>query len=231
MTVPNKLEIVIVDDHPVFLEGLITMLSLEDDIVIVGQASDGVQALAAVHQLKPNIVILDINLPTLNGLQVARQIRAMRADVRIVVLTGHHEREQMIHALRAGANAYCSKDMSVEMIVQVIRDVARGYEIIDEQRLSRPALDEWLGGLVADLSRSYVIDGEERYIPLSPREVEILQFVTNGLSNKEIASELHISQQTVKNHMTSILKKLNVQDRTQAAVTALRNGWVRVNNG
>lgn len=117
------------------------------------------------------------------------------------------------------------------MIVQVIRDVARGYEIIDEQRLSRPALDEWLGGLVADLSRSYVIDGEERYIPLSPREVEILQFVTNGLSNKEIASELHISQQTVKNHMTSILKKLNVQDRTQAAVTALRNGWVRVNNG
>lgn len=114
MTVPNKLEIVIVDDHPVFLEGLITMLSLEDDIVIVGQASDGVQALAAVHQLKPNIVILDINLPTLNGLQVARQIRAMRADVRIVVLTGHHEREQMIHALRAGANAYCSKDMSVE---------------------------------------------------------------------------------------------------------------------
>jgi DNA-binding NarL/FixJ family response regulator len=132
--------------------------------------------------------------------------------------------------MRAGASAYCPKDITPDDLVEVIRAVAKGYYIVGGEQVSAPDVQAWISANVEAMSGAYIVDPDEHYIPLSPRELEILEFVTNGMSNKEIASRLGISQQTVKNHMTSILKKLNVQDRTQAAVTALRHGWVRIHS-
>jgi DNA-binding NarL/FixJ family response regulator len=129
--------------------------------------------------------------------------------------------------MRAGASAYCPKDITPEQLVGTIRDVAQGLYVVGEQTMDRAALLNWISSSTDAIS-GYAASGDETYVPLSRREMEILQFVTHGMSNKEIAQRLRISQQTVKNHMTSILKKLNVQDRTQAAVTALRHGWVRL---
>jgi DNA-binding NarL/FixJ family response regulator len=224
----GKISVLIVDDHPLFRDGLQKALELEDDIEVIGQCADGEQALKAMARLQPSVVLLDINLPTINGLQVARQLKTERNNVSIVFLTAYHDSQQVLHAMRAGASAYCPKDIMPDELIEIIRTVAHGYYVVGEERVSAQDVSAWINANLEALSGSYIVDPDEHYIPLSPREVEILQFVTNGMSNKEIASRLSISQQTVKNHMTSILKKLNVQDRTQAAVTALRHGWVRI---
>jgi DNA-binding NarL/FixJ family response regulator len=226
----NTISVLIVDDHPLFRDGLQKAMEFEDDIVVVGQSQDGAEALTAARTLQPDVVLLDINLPGINGLQVARQLKADRAGVTVVVLTAYHDTEQVLHAMRAGASAYCAKDIMPEDLVNVIRDVAAGYYIVNEQKLDEREFEGWMSTNIEQASGPYASDPEEHFVPLSPREMEILQFVVRGLSNKEIANELQISHQTVKNHMTAILKKLNVQDRTQAAVTALRHGWVRIHD-
>lgn len=224
----NKITVLIVDDHPLFRDGLHKALELEDDIEVIGECADGEQALQAAARLHPWVVLLDINLPTMNGLQVARQLKSDSSGVSIVFLTAYHDQQQVLHAMRAGASAYCPKDIMPDDLIEIIRTVARGYYLVGNRRMDAQELQTWISSNVEAMSGPYVVDPDEHYIPLSPRELEILEFVTNGLSNKEIANRLNISQQTVKNHMTSILKKLNVQDRTQAAVTALRHGWVRI---
>ena len=224
----DTISVLIVDDHPLFRDGLQKALELEDDISVVGQCADGEQALQATARLQPDVVLLDINLPSINGLQVARQLKAEHSGIVIVFLTAYHDAQQVLHAMRAGASAYCPKDITPDDLIEVIRDVARGAYVVGTQRMDIQEVQNWINANVEALSGPYIVDPDEHYIPLSPRELEILEFVTNGMSNKEIASRLRISQQTVKNHMTSILKKLNVQDRTQAAVTALRHGWVRI---
>lgn len=226
----RRISILIVDDHPLFRDGLQQALSLEHDLVVVGQSVDGEDGLRAARRLQPDVILLDVNLPVMNGLQVARQLKAERNSTAIIVLTAYHDSQQILHAMRAGASAYCSKDITPDELVEIIHDVANGMYVVDNERMDERALDSWIQAKIEAMSGPYIIDAEEHYIPLSPREMEILQFVTNGLSNKEIAMKLRISQQTVKNHMTSILKKLNVEDRTQAAVNAIRRGWVRLEN-
>ena len=224
----RQISILIVDDHPLFRDGLQQALALEDDLNVIGQSEDGEDALRAARRLQPDVILLDINLPLLNGLQVARQLKAERTNTAIIVLTAYHDSQQVLHAMRAGASAYCSKDVTPDELIEIIRDVASGLYVVESERMDERALESWIQSNVEAMSGPYIIDAEEHYIPLSPREMEILQYVTNGLSNKEIAMKLRISQQTVKNHMTSILKKLNVEDRTQAAVNAIRRGWVRI---
>lgn len=224
----RHISILIVDDHPLFRDGLQQALALEDDLAVIGLSEDGEDALREARRLQPDVILLDINLPLLNGLQVARQLKAERAHTAIIVLTAYHDSQQVLHAMRAGASAYCSKDVTPDELIEIIRDVANGLYVVENERMDERALESWIQSNIAAMSGPYIIDAEEHYIPLSPREMEILQYVTNGLSNKEIAMKLRISQQTVKNHMTSILKKLNVEDRTQAAVNAIRRGWVRI---
>ena len=224
----RRISILIVDDHPLFRDGLQQALSLEDDLNVIGQSEDGEDALRSARKLQPDVVLLDINLPLMNGLQVARTLKAERTNTAIIVLTAYHDSQQVLHAMRAGASAYCSKDVTPDELSEIIRDVASGLYVVENERMDERALESWIQSNIEAMSGPYIIDAEEHYIPLSPREMEILQFVTNGLSNKEIAMKLRISQQTVKNHMTSILKKLNVEDRTQAAVNAIRRGWVRL---
>jgi DNA-binding NarL/FixJ family response regulator len=225
----NKpISVLIVDDHELFRDGLQRALELERDLVVVGHCEDGPTALSHTRELLPDVVILDINLPSMNGLQVARQLKTERANVAIIILTAYHENDQILHAMRAGAMAYCSKDIKPDDLVETVRTVHRGIRIVGDKRMYESEFQEWLSTNIQAAAGPHTLDAEEHYTPLSPREAEILKYVTQGLSNKQIASKLGISQQTVKNHMTSILKKLNVDDRTQAAVTALKHGWVRV---
>ena len=224
----RRIRILIVDDHPLFREGLERALSLEGDIVVVGQGDDGEQAVYLAQRLRPDVLLLDVNLPDTNGVQVARQIRHHNPAIAIIMLTAYHEIEQVIYAIRAGASAYCAKDISPEELIGVVRDVVAGLYVVEGQRMNRQTLRSWLNAQSTAMVGPYVEASSRHYMPLSPRETEILRSVTSGLSNKEIAVELGISQQTVKNHMTSILRKLNVEDRTQAAVAAIRHGWVQI---
>jgi DNA-binding NarL/FixJ family response regulator len=226
--IDERITVLIVDDHPLFRDGLQQALMLENDIRVLGAQQDGESALKAARELTPDVIVLDINLPDINGIQVMRQLKTERTPSAFVILTAYHDSEQVLHAMRAGAAAYCPKDVQPDELIEIIRDVADGKYVVNNERLDVRALDQWMQSSVESMSGPYIIDSEEHFVPLSPREMEILEMVTNGLSNKEIAAKLQISQQTVKNHMTSILKKLNVEDRTQAAVNALRRGWVRI---
>lgn len=225
---PKAISVLIVDDHPLFRDGLQKALELEDDLTVIGYSQDGEEALVKARTLQPDVVLLDINLPTINGLQVARQLKSERPGVAVIMLTAYHDSQQVLHAMRAGASAYCVKDIMPNELIDIIRDVAEGQFVVGNERMDQRGLNTWISQHVEAIAGGYAADPNEHFVPLSPREMEILQFVTHGLSNKEIATRLGISQQTVKNHMTSILKKLNVQDRTQAAVTALKHGWVRI---
>jgi len=225
---PDKITVLIVDDHPLFREGLSKVFSLEDDIRVIGEEADGEKALHLVCDLQPNVLVIDINIPSMNGLQVTRQLKADRIDCAVIMLTAYHDQEQVLHAMRAGASAYFPKDVEPGRLVEVVRQVMQGFYVIGDQLFDKAGLHTWLDAGVEAATGPYMVDPGEHFVPLSPREMEILQFVTRGMSNKQIALELGISHQTVKNHMTAILKKLDVEDRTQAAVYALRRGWVRM---
>jgi DNA-binding NarL/FixJ family response regulator len=224
----RKITILIVDDHPIIREGLRKLLEMEHDIDVIAEAGSGEQALEMARQAQPDVVLLDINLPNLNGLQVASQLKADRNRTGVILLTAYDDAEQVLHAMRAGASAYCPKDIETDRLLEVIRQVARGNFVIGGKVYNERGVQDWLNNQVEALAGPYVVDNGEHFVPLSPREMEILRCVTRGLSNKEIAQTLGISHQTVKNHMTSILDKLNVDDRTQAAVYALQRGWVRM---
>jgi DNA-binding NarL/FixJ family response regulator len=224
----SLINVVIVDDHPMIREGLRKLLGDEPDIVILAEAGTGQQALDIAREMQPDVVLLDINLPDLNGIQVTSKLKGERTHMAVVLLTAYDDEEQILHAMRAGASAYCPKDIEPDRLMNVIRQVAKGNFVIAGKVYNERGVQEWMNNKLESLAGPYVVDSGEHFVPLSPREMEILKCVTRGLSNKEIASELGISHQTVKNHMTSILDKLNVEDRTQAAVYALQRGWVRV---
>ena len=220
--------VIIVDDHPLFREGVRSVIDAEDDLNVLAEGTSGDQALQLVRELRPRVALIDINMPNMNGMQCTRQIKAERLDTSIVLLTAYDDVEQVLHAFSAGAAAYCSKDVEAGKLVDIVRQVARGFYIVGDQVFDAEGLEDWLSRGVEAVRRPHLDGDIEAFTPLSPREMEILQYVTRGMSNKEIASKLGISHQTVKNHMTAILHKLDVEDRTQAAVYALRHGWVRL---
>jgi DNA-binding NarL/FixJ family response regulator len=223
------ISVMIVDDHPLFLQGLQRVLEGEDGIRVVGAARDGEEALDMARCLTPEVVLLDINLPSMNGMQVARQLKAELPSTAIIMLTAYHDENQVLHAVRAGASAYYPKDVTPDALLEAIQQVHQGYYVIEENVLSKPELAEWITERFAEFG-SFWEGAEDMFMPLSSREMDILQLITRGMSNRQVALELGISHQTVKNHMTSILRKLAVNDRTQAAVYALRKGWIRLND-
>lgn len=225
----DKIRIMIVEDHPLFGQGLRRVLEGEDDLRVIAEVEDGIDAVDAAIREQPDVVLMDINLPGQNGLQATREIKNSThgSSIGIIILTAYHDDEQLFHALRAGAAAYYPKDVMPSDLIPAVRAVAENNYVIGEEVMNRPQVARWMIRQFEELA----IFGEspdEMFMPLSPREMEILQYITRGASNKEIAHELGISRQTVKNHMSSILRKLAVNDRTQAAVLALRRGWVRL---
>lgn len=226
----EKIRILVVDDHPLFRQGLRDVLRSEPDLDVVGEAANGEAAIAMTESLSPDAIILDINLPDQNGLQVSRRLKASHSRAAVILLTAYDDSEQVLHAFRAGGSAYCPKDVTPHRLVQILRQVVQGHFVVGDQVFDQVGLQTWLDRSVEKAGRSHTDETHESFSPLSPREMEILQQVTRGQSNKEIALSLGISHQTVKNHMTAILSKLDVEDRTQAAVYALRRGWVRLQN-
>lgn len=216
------------DDHPVFRGGLRGLLELDDEIQVIGEAQDGQQALEMARSLKPQVILMDVNLPVVNGLQATRQLTAERSDLAVIILTAYHDDEQMLHAVRAGAYGYFPKEVAPSELLNAIRMVSHGNYVINDEVLAKPQVASWLIHQFETIQVGAEDAPEETFRALSGREMEILKLITRGLSNKEIAKALGISRQTVKNHMTSILRKLAVNDRTQAAVYALRRGWIRL---
>lgn len=223
----KRIPVLIVDDHPLFLQGLRRVLEQEQDIDVVGAATDGEEALEMARCLTPDVVLLDINLPTMNGMQVARQLKAELPSIAVILLTAYHDENQVLHAVRAGASAYYPKDVTPDALIDAIRQVSQGYYVIEENVLSKPELAAWITERFEELGSMWE-GAEDMFMPLSDREMDILHSIARGLSNKQVALELGISHQTVKNHITSILRKLAVNDRTQAAIYALRKGWIRL---
>ena len=222
----KKITIVVIDDHPLFRQGVVDTLSLEDDLIVVGDAPNGEDGLELIRDLKPLVAVVDVNLPGMNGQQVTRHVVGEKIPTRVVLLTAYDDAEQKIHALRVGAFGYCTKDILPEELVHAVRQVVAGKYVVSNRVHDQEIVGDWL----VDKSEGEFLLEEyaEQQQPLSTREMEVLELVTTGLSNKEIAATLGISHQTVKNHVTAILRKLCVEDRTQAALYALRRGWVRL---
>lgn len=225
----SKITLLIVDDHPLFRQGVVDSLALEADMEFLGQASTGEEGLELARALKPQIVVMDVNMPGMNGQQVTHLMVQEKLPCRVILLTGYDDTDQALHAVMAGAAGYCSKDIDSLTLANGIREVSNGKFIIGARIFTRRELEAWVDEQLEGSRRSYSEPGSP-FHPLSDREMEVLECVVGGMSNKEIAVMLGISHQTVKNHVTSILRKFGVEDRTQAVVYALKRGWVSLKN-
>jgi len=199
--------VLIVEDHTVVRQGLVALINLAEGIHVVGEAADGVEAIAQFRKLQPDITLVDLRLPKLSGVEIIQRVRSESPQARFVVLTTYDGDEDIYRALKSGAKAYLLKGMTSEELITTIREVAAGRSHIP------PAIAERLAERM----------GTE---DLTPREADVLEQIVQGKSNKEIATELDISEATVKTHINSLLSKLGVTDRTQAATAAIRRGLV-----
>lgn len=208
------LRILIVEDDPMMQLGLEQSLSAHPQIVIVGQAEDGYMGVEAAKKLNPDLIVMDIGLPRLDGIAATQQIKAALPQVRVVMLTSHTTEQEIIASLSSGADAYCIKGASVERLLKAIAAAAEGATYLDPQ-IGRQVLQH--------LSPPSPTGNTAN---LSQREMEVLRLIVEGYSNPEIASQLYLSANTVKTHVRGIMNKLAVDDRVQAAVVALRSGLV-----
>lgn len=225
----TRVTVLIADDHPVFREGLRNVVESEEGFQVVAQAGRGDTAVTEARRWRPDVMLVDVNMPTLDGLQVVRLVRAELPGTKLILLTAFHDEEQMIRAYRMGASAYFPKDVDPGALLYAIRHVLEGGYVVMGSVMTADELRRWIASrliTVAPLGSP----PEDVYLPLTWREMEVLQNLADGSSNKEIARKLAISEQTVKNHVSSVLRKLNVADRTQAAMHAVRQGWVRVHD-
>lgn len=223
----KEITLIIADDHPLFRQGVVDVLALERDFRVIAQASNGTEAINLIRSVKPMVAVLDVNMPEMNGQQVTRQVTSEHLPTRVILLTGYDDVEQAIHAMLAGAAGYCAKEIEPDVLARTVRAVADGKYAIAGNIFTRRELDAWIDEQMEGARKSYSEPGSP-FHPLSDREMEVLSCVVRGMSNKEIASVLGISHQTVKNHVTSILRKFSVEDRTQAVVYALKRGWVKL---
>jgi DNA-binding NarL/FixJ family response regulator len=214
------MKVLIADDHALFRDGVSSLLKAWG-LDVAGQAGDGFEALAATRALRPDLVLMDIQMPLCNGLQATRLIKAEMPEIRIIIVTVSDEEEDLFEAIKSGAEGYVLKNMSGEEFSRVINDIAHGEAPLSKG-LAAKILTEF-----ARMSREPAPKGSEKD-QLSDREREVLQEVASGASNKEIAARLFISESTVNFHMKSILAKLHVRNRAQAVAQALQTGLVRV---
>lgn len=211
--------VLLAEDHPLIRVGLKFLFDKSENFSVIGEASDGEEAVKLAEQLKPDVIVMDLRMPVLDGIQATRAIRKKWADAKIVLLTLYNSEAEILGALQAGVRGYCLKDTHFERLVAGIRCVLAGDMWLDSE-----VDDKLVRVLPAVLNPS---EREEEQEPsLSEREVDVLALLVQGLSNSEIADKLQISSETVKSHLRHIMKKLSVNDRTQAAVKALKQGLV-----
>ncbi|HOB09016.1 MAG: response regulator transcription factor [Limnochordia bacterium] len=223
----RTVKVLIADDHSLLRKGLVQLLDMTDQIKVVGQALDGQEAVRLAEQLQPDVILMDINMPKLNGIEATRQICA-KNKIPILALTIHDQEEYIAEMIRAGAQGYILKDSELSNLVQAIKRVAEGDSFYPASLMEKvmTKFHELVKQQHAGTYPAVIQDADVQ--SLTRRELEVLQCIVDGMSNKECAEHLYISEKTVKNHVTSLLRKLNVEDRTQAAVYAVQNGLVKV---
>lgn len=215
------IKVLICDDQEVVREGLKALLGTASDIEVIGLAQDGDQALELIEQSKPDVVLMDLKMPIMNGIQSTRLIDERYPDVRVLVLTTYDADEWVFDAIRSGADGYLLKDTPREGLLKAIRDTAAGKTHVDPNVA---------GKLFAQVARNVPLSDTSIADSLSERELDVLRLLARGLSNADIARRLHLSEGTVRNYVSAIFTKLDVSDRTQAAVMALRYGLVDLSN-
>ncbi len=211
----EPLRILLVDDHTLFREGLVSLLSYQDDFVIVGEAEDAEAALELARELEPDIVLMDVELPGEDGVIATRWLTSELPSVNIVILTVRDDSDTLFEAMKAGAHGYLPKNVRSRELLEQLRSLSRGEAAIS-RRMAARILDQ-----IRDQEGAFGPEEE-----LTPREMDVLELVVERLSNAEIAERLFISEHTVKNHMKSILSKLHLRNRHQAAAYGLARGWL-----
>lgn len=211
----GKISVLIADDHSLIRQGLKQILELENDITVVAQAANGNDAVKLARDVKPDVILMDINMPESNGLQAIKEIKQEKMTSKVIVLTIHEDREYLFKTLQMGAEGYVLKDAEPAVLIEAIRNVHNGQSYI-QPNMTRELVREFNRVTLHEKEK-----GEEHN--LTSREIEVLELIAEGMINKEIAKQLYISEKTVKNHVSNIFKKLNVSDRTQAAIYAFKH--------
>ena len=220
-------KILVVDDHALFRMGIANILGHEPDFAIVAEADDSRSAIDRAMETSPDIILMDLSLPAPGGIETTQRIKRELPACGIIVLAQTEDEDALFDAIKAGAAAFILKDVGPDDLVTIIRRVVAGEYLINDKVFSKPAVASRVLKEFRELA-VYGQDAAPIFAPLSPREVEILDNIAQGMTNKQVAYALSISEQTVKNHMSSILRKLSVNDRTQAVVYAMRQGWIRM---
>jgi len=219
-------KVFIVDDQPLYRQGIRTSLSNLPDIEICGEANVDDQILATIEASPPDVVLLDIVAPSLDGLKLCRTLKKHLPGTSVIILTPQPDDEQILEAIKAHASAYVSRTVTIEELAQNIRRCSQGEHPINESLVGRPKLAEQVLQQFYELSREK--EAASFISPLTPRETEILNYMAQGYLNKQIADVLNVSEQTIKNHITSILRKLNANARTQAVIVAIKKGLITI---
>lgn len=211
----SKISVLLADDHSIIRQGLKQILELEKDIFVVAQASNGDEAIKLARELKPDVILMDINMPGINGLQAINTLKQEKNPSKIIVLTVHEDREYLFKTIQMGAEGYVLKDAEPNVLIDAIRNVYAGQSYIQASMTKE---------LVKEFNRITLNEKEKcEENNLTSREKEVLELIAEGMINKEIAKHLYISEKTVKNHVSNIFKKLKVADRTQAAIYAFKH--------
>jgi two-component system response regulator DegU len=222
----NKINVFVLSQQSLFQQGVELSFSATEDLVISGATGVNEQVLTAIDSMPPDVAIVDIDGSAETGLELTRKIKRRSPSIGVIIITSNPDDNQLFDALKAQAVAYLSKEISAEQLVAVVRRVAKGEHPINESLTTRPKVAEHVLQQFQELS--WRSETEAFISPLTARETEILQYIAQGYLNKQIAAELGISEQTIKNHVTSILRKLNANARTEAVVVAIKQGLIKI---
>lgn len=221
-------KIIIIDDHQLFREGVKRILDFEDTFEVVAEGDDGIDTLPLYEEFQPDVVLMDINMPQKNGVEATAELIEKYPDAKVIILSIHDDESYVSHALKSGALGYMLKEMDADEIVDAIKIVAAGGSYL-HPKITKNLVAEYRRLSERENKGSFHQTEIRRpFHLLTKRECEVLQLLTDGQSNRAIGETLYISEKTVKNHVSSILQKMTVNDRTQAVVTAIKNGWVEV---
>jgi DNA-binding NarL/FixJ family response regulator len=214
-----KINVMLVDDHPMVRKGLRFFLSTQSEIEVMAEAGNGKEALAQLETVKPDVLLMDLTMPVMDGIEATRQVKARFPEIKIIILTSFSDQDHVLPALKAGAEGYQLKDIEPDELVKCIKSVYQG-----NKQLHPEATTQLLSELTGNAAAKENPD-ERLFQTLTARERDVLCEITRGKGNKEIAADLFITEKTVKTHVSSILSKLCLHDRTQAAIMATKNGW------
>ncbi|WP_174819892.1 response regulator [Paenibacillus koleovorans] len=235
MEASRTVNIVIADDHQLLREGVKRILNMEVDFEVIGECGDGIQVVELANELRPDVVLMDINMPIENGVVATERLKQFFPEIKVIILSIHDDESYVFETLRKGASGYLLKDMEAESLINAIRSVVAGHayihpkvtgKLINQLRRMTYLDPNGIGGGDHSAREAGVKYIHQANSPLTRREAEVLRLLAEGKSNKSIGEILFISEKTVKNHVSSILQKMEVEDRTQAVIIAIKNGWV-----